>query len=140
MFEDQNGLTTLLVQSQIGITATYLVAIFLVKASILLFYIRIFDSSRLVLYSAWILFGVLAVFTLPAILLAIFACNPVQSYWRPEIKGKCIDSVFIGVISVGVSIITDVLIFVLPLRQIWKLHLPLRQRIQVIASLGAGLL
>lgn len=118
----------------------YLAAIFFVKASILFLYIRIFGgSSRLVLYSAWALFWLLVIFSICAVFLAIFACNPVASYWRPDIQGKCLDSVTIGIISVGVSIVTDILIFILPLRQIWKLHLPARQKIGVIGVLATGL-
>lgn len=126
---------------EIAIVTVYLTAIFFVKASILFLYIRIFGgSSRLVLYSAWVLFWLLAIWTVCGIFLGIFACNPVESYWRLETPGKCMNSVIIGIVSIIVSIVTDILIFILPLRQIWKLHLPVRQKIGVIGVLATGLL
>ncbi|KAI9822099.1 MAG: hypothetical protein M1826_000559 [Phylliscum demangeonii] len=124
---------------EIAITSTYSITIFVVKAAILFLYIRIFASSRPVLYAAWTLFGMMAIFTVCAFFLTIFACNPVSDYWRPDIVGNCIDTVNISTASAAVSILTDVMIFLLPLRQIWKLHLPLKQRIGVIGILGTGL-
>ncbi|KAI9777367.1 MAG: hypothetical protein M1816_004736 [Peltula sp. TS41687] len=126
---------------EISIVTVYLATIYFVKISILFLYIRIFGgSSRLVLYSAWALFGLLTISTICLIFLAIFACNPVASYWHPDMHGKCLNSITIGIISIGVSIVTDILIFILPLRQIWKLHLPVRQKIGVIGVLATGLL
>ncbi|KAI9882143.1 MAG: hypothetical protein M1823_006113 [Watsoniomyces obsoletus] len=125
-------------QSEIALTSQYHVLIFFVKASILLLYIRIFDSSRFVKYSVWALFVPLAGFTIPSFFLSIFACRPVYAYWRGG-PAKCVNTLVLGYVGAVVSIFTDIAIFVLPLPSIWRMHLPLRQRLQVIAVLATGL-
>lgn len=119
--------------------STYSVLIFFVKAAILLMYIRIFDASRFIKYSVWSLFIPLAAFSVSSFFLSIFPCRPVRKFWTPGLPGKCIDTGILGSVSAIISIFTDIAIFVVPLRQVWKMRLPLRQRLQVIAVLGTGL-
>lgn len=119
--------------------ALYSVLIFFVKAAILLMYIRIFDASRFVKYSVWSLFFPLAAFSICSFFLSIFPCRPVRKFWTPRLEGHCINTGILGWISAIVSIFTDLAIFILPLPQVWKMRLPLRQRLQVIAVLGTGL-
>ena len=119
--------------------STYSVLIFFVKAAILLMYIRIFDASRFIKYSVWSLFIPLAGFSVSSFFLSIFPCQPVRKFWTPGLPGKCINTGQLGLVSAIISIVTDIAIFVVPLRQVWKMRLPLRQRLQVIAVLGTGL-
>jgi hypothetical protein len=43
-------------------------------------------------------------------------------------------------VNAGGNIITDVIIFALPIVPVWKLHLPLSQRLTLVAVFGLGLL
>ena len=126
-------------QSEIAVTSLYAVAIFIVKAAILFLYIRIFDSSRTVKYTAWALFLFMFGHAIASFFLSIFPCRPVRAYWTSE-PSTCINTFVLGYISAVISIVTDIAIFVLPLPQIWRMRLPLRVRLQVIAVLATGLL
>ena len=117
----------------------YTVAIFVVKAAILLLYIRIFDSSRSVKYTAWSLFIFMFGYAIASFFMSIFPCRPVRAYWTSE-PSSCINTFVLGYITAVISIVTDIVIFVLPLPQIWRMRLPLRVRLQVIAVLATGLL
>jgi hypothetical protein len=63
----------------------------------------------------------------------------VHALWTPSVRGKCLDATVLGAVSAIITIFTDVAIFVLPLRSIWRMRLPARQRVQVIAVLATGL-
>lgn len=65
------------------------------------------------------------------VLVSIFSCRPVHALWDWELQpvSYCINSPgFYGTMAV-VTILTDVLILCMPVRQVWKLQLSQRSRI-----------
>ncbi|KAL1968958.1 hypothetical protein VTN77DRAFT_792 [Rasamsonia byssochlamydoides] len=74
------------------------------------------------------------------IFLSIFQCIPVRAYWDvdPTYPYHCLDGTADVFAASVVNISTDFLTTVVPMPLIWRLKLPVRQRIAVIAIFGLG--
>lgn len=69
----------------------------------------------------------------------LYRCRPLEKHWDLTITdGFCIDwlkiNIFSGVMNTG----TDVAILVLPILMLWKLRLPIQQKIGVMIVLMTG--
>ena len=69
----------------------YTVCLPTIKISILLFYHRVFPIRRftILLYAAGTF---ITLWFLSALLVAIFQCTPIHSFWDKLVQGKCINS------------------------------------------------
>ena len=117
--------------------------VFFVKLSILLQYLRIFVSNRkanLPLFVAiqvctWSIFS----FSVINLFLAIFMCNPREKLWNPLItNGHCfnVNNVYEG--SGVLNAISDFAVLILPMPCLWKLQMPLRQKLLVMGVFATG--
>ena len=68
----------------------------------------------------------------------IFQCTPIEYIWNKGVAGTCIDRVTLFLSNAGLDIFQDFLIYVLPLRSVYKLYLPRKQRLALIAIFMAG--
>lgn len=75
---------------------------------------------------------------LSQVLVGIFSCNPVAGFWDASLQATCIPNIPQWYINAAGNIITDVVVFALPLPAIWKLQLarPSKIMLMVIFSLG----
>lgn len=132
-------MTSLLTTAQLllGLECVYLVSVALLKLSLLALYFRIFLTREFKL-ATYILSGLIILWCIALNCVAIFQCNPVKKSWLPTTPGTCIDlkAAFIG--NAIPNIITDVVILLLPVRQIWKLQMRPAQRISLIAMFLLG--
>ncbi|KAK5708471.1 hypothetical protein LTR17_020650 [Elasticomyces elasticus] len=102
----------------------YNLAISFTKFSILLQYLRIV----VFVYSCWTFFS------------AIFACTPVEYFWKPNRPGggKCLDRFAVWFANAGINIVTDIATGVLPLPVFNSLELPKRQKIALMSVFALG--
>ncbi|OQN97528.1 hypothetical protein B0A48_16681 [Cryoendolithus antarcticus] len=106
----------------------YKVVTCLNKISAILLYQRIFISRRFQI-AAWICLGIVVSWSLGSIAATILQCIPIAGSWDKSVHAKCIDS---NAFWMGYSIsniLTDVMVLALPIPQVLKLHLDLRERI-----------
>ncbi|KAI4116276.1 MAG: hypothetical protein LQ338_007743 [Usnochroma carphineum] len=70
----------------------------------------------------------------------IFQCSPVQKSWYPLTKGECLpnDATFYGLAAV--TIVFDVIIFLLPIPLLLKLNINLKKKIALVCVFLLGLL
>lgn len=134
-----NSLTNPLTFAQLllGLECVYLVCVALLKLSLLALYFRIFPTREFKI-ATYALSGVIILWCIALNCVAIFQCNPIKKSWLPTTPGTCIDlkAAFIG--NAIPNIITDVLILMLPVRQIWKLQMHSAQRLSLIAMFLLG--
>ncbi|KAL4864475.1 hypothetical protein BDV12DRAFT_201085 [Aspergillus spectabilis] len=99
------------------------------KLSILLFYLRIFDTFNFRILTYIVGFLVLG-HGIGVFFAAIFQCSPVQYAWDKTIAGgSCFDQqAFYRYVSPP-NILTDLLILIMPLPFVWKLHTRLTQKL-----------
>lgn len=116
----------------------YVTAVMLVKLALLQMYLRVFPSRGFKICSAIIAFIVIG-WWIAIVAVSVFQCSPIKKAWLPTIPGKCIDlkASFIG--NAIPNIGTDVAILCMPMRQIWKLHVNIAQKLSlcVIFLLGS---
>ncbi|GAA84753.1 hypothetical protein AKAW_02867 [Aspergillus luchuensis IFO 4308] len=109
-----------------------------IKLSIVLFYQRIFPvPSMIFACRAVMLF--LAAWYVAFQTTAIFQCIPIHHEWQKKTAtGHCIDFVPFVITLAATNLCTDVLLLVLPTREIWKLQIPWPRKIglSIIFTLG----
>ncbi|MCJ1324757.1 hypothetical protein MMC10_001419 [Thelotrema lepadinum] len=119
----------------------YALAITAAKLSILLLYRRIFTSLpfRRILYIFMALCTVWCTFV---VLAAIFRCSPVAAAWSTDEDptASCIPLQALYYATSSTNIALDILINLLPARQIWGLQLPKKQRILLVCCMCLGIL
>lgn len=120
----------------------YFVTVALLKASILLFYLRIFPNTgtRRTLWATLILNNL---FGVAFVLAAIFQCTPISHYWTKwdgTSKGTCININGLGWANAIVSIVFDLWMLAIPLSQLPKLRLHWKRKIGVALMFSVGTL
>ena len=116
----------------------YTSSLTLVKLSIIAAYHRIFPTLtiRRVMY---VLAGFIVAVWIVNIFTTIFQCSPIDGAWNFDIAPKCISVMKVYYFSTAFSILTDILLVVLPLPLFWKLKLPLREKWIITVLFGLGL-
>ncbi|KAI9704141.1 MAG: hypothetical protein M1836_007002 [Candelina mexicana] len=109
-----------------------------IKASVLALYARLGDPAlrRLSLF----MIGVIAAQALSSVLTCIFQCKPVNGVWDPTVTHmKCVNISAFYLANAALNILTDFLTYTLPLRLVWQLQMPRRQKTGVALMLCLGL-
>lgn len=117
----------------------YKIVIGLTKTSILLLYLRIFVRKyfrRLCYVSLFIVIT----WSFGSVMATVLQCLPISASWNKAVpNSRCIDSDVFW-ISYGIlNIVTDVVILLLPVREVIRLQVPRREKIGllVVFLLGA---
>jgi len=106
----------------------YVVAMAIVKFSILLFYRQIFPVRRFK-FVLWVIAGLVCSWMMAMGLAMIFQCDPIRKAWNPILAGSCIDISKLYLGNAIPNIITDVIIIIVPIPMIWDLKITRSQRI-----------
>ncbi|OCL03094.1 hypothetical protein AOQ84DRAFT_348256, partial [Glonium stellatum] len=121
----------------------WMIAIALVRisgASSLLRYITS-GPLRVVL---WALIGVQVIITCGWIVVTLFNCHPLRSFWEPVEVVSCwprkYTIVYGWVSAAGFFTLIDFTLAIMPLKFIWNLHRPARERILISTLMATGLL
>ncbi|RSL48484.1 hypothetical protein CEP54_012908 [Fusarium duplospermum] len=115
----------------------YVTAVMLVKLALLQMYLRIFLSRGFRVCAA-VIATIVVGWWISIVAVSIFQCAPIKKAWMPWINGSCINlkASFIG--NAIPNIGTDVAILCMPMRQIWKLHANLAQRLSLCVMFLLG--
>ncbi len=127
------------------IEIVYAPTIFLVKAAILLQYLRLFAPSKSInpfmWYSARSIIVITGIYYTISTFLTIFACSPRDAIWNPLITdSKCLHNNTIVLITCLFNIISDIIILMLPARAVWKLRIPTSNKVKLVLLFAIGLL
>ncbi|KAF2195806.1 hypothetical protein K469DRAFT_650000 [Zopfia rhizophila CBS 207.26] len=116
----------------------YACAIAFTKISIIASYLHLIKDPkfRIAMYSTAV---VIVGLWFSGVLVTVFQCRPVSAVWDfTNPNGKCINFVDYLYASSAVTIATDLVLCVLPWPYIWRLQLPLKQRIILCLLLSGG--
>lgn len=120
---------------------------FTIKISITLANRRITGiSSKRWQIAHWIYLAVLLCLMPACVLLNIFACSPIPTYYNLIAIAKvgdphtikCIDENALGLATRSLHIITDWFLLPVPIIIIWRLQMPLSRKIRLIAVFCVG--
>ena len=109
-----------------------------VKFSILLLYRRIFPSRAFRTY-LYVTGAIIFTYSWINIITAIFQCRPIAAAWDPSItNAKCVHLNIEIVVFAALNCVTDLTTIALPMPMLWRLQIPLRRRLQLVAMFLAG--
>jgi hypothetical protein len=101
---------------------------------------RFFAPYRALVTFIHIFSAVLAAYTVGATVVKINICKPIDAYWHgtEASNGSCLDILKVFLSDTIFSVITDFILFALPMTLVSVLHLPLIKKLRVIVVLAAG--
>jgi hypothetical protein len=119
----------------------YALILAMAKTSLLSLYMRIFGLQRWVRIHIWILTGIIWAWAASTILEAFLICSPFAYNWDTSIPGGVCGNRNVSFVSAGAgTIITDILVLVVPLPNIWGLRMPMAKKIALMFIFGLGVL
>lgn len=126
-------------KSDYAIEIVYSPVIFLTKASILLLYLRVFNVVHRTCVILHIVLWANFAFYLAAIVGEAFQCLPVQKVWLP-VPGHCINEKAAQTTSSAINAVSDFVILVLPIANVWGLQLYNKRRVGLLTIFSFGIL
>ncbi|KAK2791300.1 hypothetical protein FQN52_004977 [Onygenales sp. PD_12] len=111
------------------------------KVSILFFYLRIFPAPhfRVITY---VVMAITVGYGIALIFAVIFQCSPVDMAWNhwdgEHTNVKCSNINLIGWVSSAINIVLDVVIIVLPTRELFRLALSTKKKIHILLMFSVG--
>jgi hypothetical protein len=109
------------------------------KIAILLMYYRIFHFPYFKRW-AYIIGTFVILWVITITFCFIFICVPVKKLWYPSLPGHCINQVGTWIANAASTIMTDLVILVLPMPQVWKLQLRLSEKLALTLAFSLGFL
>ena len=91
----------------------------------------------------WITIGLIwanSAFYLTTFFVVIFRCMPQEKIWNPLVPGQCIGDEIVLIVTGAVNMVSDLLIFLLPLWATWHLSMKLRYKVGICAVFATALL
>jgi len=120
----------------------YSPSILMAKLSLLLLYLQIFRPNVRLRYCIYLTIGLISIFySATFIAYAVLSIpRPGQSQLEAMLSVNTARDIPLGITQGVVNVITDFLIFCLPIPVVWKLQLPRRKKVGVLAMFMTGLL
>ncbi|KAK3986059.1 hypothetical protein QBC44DRAFT_352606 [Cladorrhinum sp. PSN332] len=115
----------------------YLLTLCFSKISILLLYIHLF-TFKWARLAGQILLGTVVLTHLYMALVTFTACIPLVSYWDFRLEKKYCHPQAVWWSNTGMHMVTDFLIFLLPMPVVWSIRLPRRQKLALSGVFGFG--
>ncbi|KAL7793847.1 hypothetical protein V8C37DRAFT_401700 [Trichoderma ceciliae] len=116
----------------------YKITTCLTKMSLGMLYLRIFPARKFRIGVLCVM-AITVAYTLAAVLMTIFACNPIRKSWIKTLPGVCVNSISIWYSTSVLNIVTDILIIGLPINEIRRLQLPLAKKLLLCALFSLGI-
>ncbi|KAH8896704.1 integral membrane protein [Thozetella sp. PMI_491] len=119
----------------------YQLGISFFKIALLISYLRLFEGTNERIYRRIVWFSAITIFLahLGCTLSLIFACNPVHKSWDPLTPGTCLPN---GPSFTGyavVTIISDIVVSILPVPVLLKLNIPRSKKVALVGIFLLGL-
>ncbi|KAK7402585.1 hypothetical protein QQX98_011656 [Neonectria punicea] len=108
------------------------------KLSLLTFYLHL-SPQKWFRVAVWFSIGIVSVYTVVITFMMFFVCNPPRKAFDFKVVGgSCTDAAILYMATAVSNIITDGILFVLPIRMVYKLHMPIAQKVGAIIVFGIG--
>ncbi|KAH8151373.1 uncharacterized protein LAJ45_04575 [Morchella importuna] len=120
----------------------YLISLGFTKASLNLLLLRLSPTDRIIKLT-WTIFAITTAATISMLMASIFQCTPIHYGWErmnpmSTVKGTCVGYALLQYSIQGINIVTDLVLWLLPLRLIMQAQLPKRQKwgLYIVFMLG----
>ncbi|KAL3464786.1 hypothetical protein BJX64DRAFT_253789 [Aspergillus heterothallicus] len=120
-------------------TVLYCPMALLVKIALLSILIRIFAPYKNKILFIYVFLGALCIYYIIAEIIKIRMCDPVPAYWtQDDPNASCLDQQAALIADSVISVVSDLLILLLPLPLTWSLQMSRNKKLRVIGMLSAG--
>lgn len=110
-----------------------------VKIALLSILTRIFAPYRGKVWFIYIFLACLCCYYTVALIVKIRMCDPIPMYWLGNVPGgTCLDQTAALIADSVISVVSDIIILVLPLPLTWSLQMSRNRKLRVMGLLGAG--
>ena len=110
------------------------------KISLTLLYRRIFILQWFN-HACWIMIFIFGGYALSTLFVDIFITIPINAQWNTSVEPRHkIDTIVLYRVNAYFNIVTDVILFILPLTVVWRLQMSLARRLGLSAIFGVGIL
>lgn len=117
----------------------YAVSLAAIKTSILLQFLRFLVGVKVTRF-CWAMVVVCICYGIAGVLATIFFCIPISGFWNPSPTDRCISKQGLWLTHSAINIVTDVIIFLIPVQTVLKLNMNTRQKIAVIGVFCVGIM
>ncbi|KAI4253158.1 MAG: hypothetical protein L6R42_007692, partial [Xanthoria sp. 1 TBL-2021] len=124
-------------KAMFAIIISWPIAQSMTKISILLFYIHLFPT-KVFRFAAYSLIVVVSAWMIQQVLASLLLCHPISINWDASVNGTCGNVAANCLAGAGINTLTDILILILPMPIIWRLHVPLRNKVILSLIFGLG--
>ncbi|KAF2143981.1 uncharacterized protein K452DRAFT_285184 [Aplosporella prunicola CBS 121167] len=119
----------------------YYLSLTFTKLSLLLQCFRIFTSADFGMrLASWILMGLVVSIGIYTVLADILICMPVKKFWDDSVAGYCVNEEALWLTNAAFNILTDMAIFLLPIKRVAGLQLAPNKKRLLIVVFGTGFL
>ncbi|POS70730.1 hypothetical protein DHEL01_v210875 [Diaporthe helianthi] len=84
--------------------------------------------------------GVCICYGVASVTATIFFCIPISGFWNPTPTTKCVSKEGLWLSHSGINIVTDIIIFLIPVPTVLQLNMNMRQKIAVIGVFCIGII
>lgn len=121
----------------------YTVATALTKVSVLLFIIRL-NTYTTFMRVLWSLVFIIIAFAVASVFALCFQCHPFRAQILPvsmrPAGSKCVNTTALAYSLAAIDTVLDFAVWMVPVRLVWHIRLPLRQKLRPILLLALGFL
>ncbi|KAH8696377.1 hypothetical protein BGW36DRAFT_397944 [Talaromyces proteolyticus] len=112
----------------------------LVKVSLLISYLRFLTVSTF-RHLSWAIIALILVWGLSFLITILVACRPLHAYWDTTLdsSAECSNEQARTLAFTITNLIFDIIVLILPVPTLWKLQLPIRERLVLIGLMSLGI-
>lgn len=99
---------------------------------------RVFSPFRKTVIFIYAFMAVMLGYYIPAVIVKIRICDPISRFWDRSVHGTCLDETSIILADAVVSVVSDLIILIMPLPLTMSLQMANKKKIRVMGLLGAG--
>lgn len=108
------------------------------KLSLLTFYLHL-SPQKWFRTSVWISIVIVGLYTSIITFMMFFQCNPPQKSFDFSVtEGTCLNAGVLYMATAVSNIVTDIILFCLPIPMVYQLHMPTAQKVGALIIFGIG--
>ncbi|BCS26932.1 uncharacterized protein APUU_51643A [Aspergillus puulaauensis] len=111
---------------------------FLTKMTLLWIMTRVFSPFKKSVIFIYVFLVLMLLYYIPAVIVKIRICMPIAKFWEQDLPGSCLDQNAIIMADAVVSVVSDLIVLIVPLPLTMRLQLPHKKKMRVMGMLGAG--
>ena len=109
------------------------------EVAILFLYLRL-ATERTCRYLIWTCMTFVVITSLSCVIASIFQCQPIRKAWDAKgvVPGHCFNANALFFANAALDIFQDIVIYILPMRMLYHIQIPRRQKIPLMLVFGVG--